>query len=116
MERALDALEGVSVGDAFGQQFFRHEHEVVEMLKARKEPDGQWPWTDDTAMGLAIVAVLDRHAHMNQDSLAAAFGAAYRDDRSADTARECTACLIDTTRARNGSCSPPSCSQDKAHS
>jgi ADP-ribosylglycohydrolase len=80
MQRALDALDGLSVGDAFGEQFFRHEQEVIHMLDARQEPPGEWRWTDDTAMALSVVAVLHRHARMEQKTLAAAFGAAYRHD------------------------------------
>jgi len=78
MERALDALEGLSVGDAFGEQFFRDELAALAMIADRREPPGEWLWTDDTAMALSLVAVLDRHGRIEQDALAQAFGAAYR--------------------------------------
>src|SRR5262249_44943035 len=41
---------------------------------------GPWPWTDDTAMALSVLQILDRHGHVDQDALAAAFAAAYATD------------------------------------
>jgi ADP-ribosylglycohydrolase len=65
---ALRSLQGLSVGDAYGQarlmRFYRREPGVL---------DGSWPWTDDTHMALSIVEVLEAHARIDQDALASAF-------------------------------------------
>jgi ADP-ribosylglycohydrolase len=72
-------LEGLSVGDALGEQFFspwiRHY-----CLAQRIVPDGPWRWTDDTAMAIAIVDVLERHQRIDQDSLALIFAERYVED------------------------------------
>ncbi|MBN1484612.1 MAG: ADP-ribosylglycohydrolase family protein [Chloroflexia bacterium] len=70
LDRALLSLEGLSVGDAFGQRFFS----VSFSLIARRElPPPPWPWTDDTHMALSIVEVLRDHGRIQQDALARAF-------------------------------------------
>src|SRR5438067_2403280 len=78
LERALCALEGLSVGDAFGEQFFYLDDSHIA---ARTEPPPPWWYTDDTNMALSIVAVLRHHGHLDQDSLAHDFAARYDDER-----------------------------------
>src|SRR5579863_3926884 len=74
--RARLALEGLSVGDAFGQQFFSAA--VWHTCMERKElPLPVWHYTDDTVMALSIVEILDRHGSIHQDDLAAAFQRRY---------------------------------------
>jgi len=81
LRRALDSLEGLSVGDAFGEQFFRHPDEALPMIRRREDPSGgNWHWTDDTTMALSIVAVLERAGTIDQSLLARAFGSAYAYD------------------------------------
>lgn len=85
MHRALTALDGLSVGDAFGENFFavalsddlwRRYHSTREL------PPGRWRYTDDTEMALAILEVLSRHQSIDQDELAVTFARRYtRDDR-----------------------------------
>ena len=48
---------------------------------ARIVPDGPWLWTDDTAMALGIVEVLERSGRIDQDELARIFAQRYLDDR-----------------------------------
>ena len=67
IENALLSLEGLSVGDGFGQLFFSRSP------AARQLPAGPWPWTDDTHMALSIVEVVRDHGCIRQDALAAAF-------------------------------------------
>jgi len=70
--RARVALEGVAVGDAFGELFFdRYNREVL--MPRRALPDGPWPYTDDTAMAMSIVDVLTDRGRIDQDELAARF-------------------------------------------
>lgn len=68
------ALEGLSVGDAFGENFFRRDRTMV----ARRElPDGQWRYTDDTNMALSIYHLLCQKGEIDQDALALGFAAHY---------------------------------------
>ena len=64
------ALEGVSVGDAFGECFFSAPREC---LRNRELPSPPWVWTDDTHMALSIVETLQAHGEIQQDTLAGAF-------------------------------------------
>ncbi|MFE6489796.1 ADP-ribosylglycohydrolase family protein, partial [Streptomyces sp. NPDC057757] len=50
---ALDALNGLSVGDALGAQFFVPETARAHFA-SRTEPPGPWPWTDDTEMACSV--------------------------------------------------------------
>jgi ADP-ribosylglycohydrolase len=69
LEKALLSLEGLSVGDAFGELFFFQSPEIP----ATALPAGPWRWTDDTHMALSIVEILRDYRGINQDALAAAF-------------------------------------------
>jgi ADP-ribosylglycohydrolase len=73
IDRALLSLEGLSVGDAFGERFFGPEERVAPLIARRAEPAGLWRWTDDTQMAVAIVDELDRAGAIEQDALAALF-------------------------------------------
>lgn len=70
LAKAKRSLEGLSVGDAFGELFFRiSPYETT----SSQLPSGTWRWTDDTHMALSIVEVLEKHGHIDQDALAQAF-------------------------------------------
>ncbi len=58
MDRALRALEGLSVGDAFGERFFGPHDAILARIHAREVTDGPWRWSDDTAMALAVTQCL----------------------------------------------------------
>ena len=85
MRRAIIALDGLSVGDAFGECFFAigtDPYAWQQHLANREPPDGRWRYTDDTEMALAILEVLERHQQVDQDDLAETFARRYaRDDR-----------------------------------
>jgi len=69
MRRSLD---GLSIGDALGKQWFSTRHDARStMLEAL--PAGPWPWTDDTAMALAIGSALAERGEVDVDDLAARF-------------------------------------------
>lgn len=68
------SLEGLSVGDAFGEIFFTLS---LGDIAQRRLPAGPWRWTDDTHMALSIVEVLARRGHIDQDELAARFASRY---------------------------------------
>lgn len=71
MERALVALDGLSVGDAFGERFFTPQ--ARQRIAARSLPVAPWGTTDDTEMAIAIVDVLGRKGEIDRDALAQAF-------------------------------------------
>ncbi|MGE0608462.1 MAG: ADP-ribosylglycohydrolase family protein [Pirellulales bacterium] len=77
MGRVRLALDGLSIGDAFGQQFF-HAEVFVAALKARRPPLSPWRYTDDTVMALAIREVLDQRGTIDQELLAQNLAARYR--------------------------------------
>lgn len=76
-QRTLRSLEGLSVGDAFGERFFGYPDQVVPLIQARSLPEGIWEWTDDTAMGLSVVRTLGQHGRVDSSSLALAFAREY---------------------------------------
>ncbi len=79
--RARLALEGLSIGDAFGERFFIHPDVVERLLDLRALPAPPWPYTDDTEMALSIVSVLRRHGTIDQDALAQSFAERYDPSR-----------------------------------
>ncbi|MBX9624602.1 MAG: ADP-ribosylglycohydrolase family protein [Gemmataceae bacterium] len=78
LARARIALDGLSVGDALGETCFSPGNFHNLMDDPRATVKGPWPWTDDTAMALAIYEVLYRHGHIDQDDLARTFAARFR--------------------------------------
>jgi len=74
MRRARVALDGLSVGDAFGGRVF------TPPAAPRALPPPPWPYSDDTEMALAVVAVLDRHGRVEPDELARDFARRYQID------------------------------------
>ncbi|RMG16745.1 MAG: ADP-ribosylglycohydrolase family protein [Planctomycetota bacterium] len=76
--RALAALEGLSVGDAFGERFL--EPGGIARLARRELAPPPWRWTDDTAMALSVVEVLCAEGRIEPDALARAFARRYATD------------------------------------
>ncbi|WP_242908384.1 ADP-ribosylglycohydrolase family protein [Actinomadura terrae] len=64
------SLTGLSVGDAFGDQFFLHAN---RHLTPADLPTPSWEWSDDTEMACSVVACLHQHGHIDQDALATSF-------------------------------------------
>jgi ADP-ribosylglycohydrolase len=58
MQRLRLSLEGLSVGDAFGERFFGAPFLVARWLTERALPEAPWRYTDDTEMALGICEVL----------------------------------------------------------
>ncbi len=71
MERVRLALDGLSVGDAFGQRYFTLAAQGLIQQRALAVPP--WLYTDDTEMALGIAEVLGRRGYVDQDELAAVF-------------------------------------------
>jgi ADP-ribosylglycohydrolase len=67
LSRAHLSLQGLSRGDAFGQQFFLRTTLLEQLIAERALPGPSWPFTDDTQMALSIVGALARFGHIDQD-------------------------------------------------
>lgn len=81
LARARLALQGLSVGDAFGETFFVNPALVERLIAERALRDRRpWQWTDDTAMAIAITEVLAEHGTIERDALARAFAQRYRQE------------------------------------
>ena len=81
MSRAVTALEGLSIGDAFGEQFFVNPDVVGSLISRRALPQPPWFWTDDTSMALSVVETLRIYGGINQDHLARSLAEHYLPDR-----------------------------------
>ncbi|MFJ5229102.1 ADP-ribosylglycohydrolase family protein [Kitasatospora sp. NPDC088391] len=78
-QAARRALEGLALGDAFGERWFkrfRPPQEALEQIGRRRTPEeAEWRWTDDTAMALCVYRALLDDDGVNRNRLAAMFGA-----------------------------------------
>jgi len=77
LSKAIRSLEGLSVGDAFGELFF---HISPHHTSSSNLPKKIWHWTDDTHMALSIVEVLKTYGCIEQDALAQAFARRYQEE------------------------------------
>jgi ADP-ribosylglycohydrolase len=71
--RARLSLDGLSVGDAFGERFFGEPEHAMARIRSRQVPPAPWPYTDDTEMAISVVEVLEEVGAIDQDLLAARF-------------------------------------------
>lgn len=76
---ALDALDGLSVGDALGAQFFVPAN--AAHLAARTAPPGPWPWTDDTEMACSVYAAHTERGAIDTFDLTHSFARRHDFDR-----------------------------------
>ncbi|MEV7883562.1 ADP-ribosylglycohydrolase family protein [Streptomyces sp. NPDC002817] len=78
---ARRSLEGLALGDAFGERWFplfREPRQAYNEVRDRRmPPEPEWHWTDDTAMALGIFRVLDEFGEIRQEELARAFALGY---------------------------------------
>jgi len=82
LQRAREALEGLSVGDAFGQCFFQPSERSGPWLRQRLAPPSPWPYTDDTQMSLSVLEALSDAASIDCDALARSLARHYDYDRA----------------------------------
>lgn len=68
LQRAWRSLEGLSVGDALGS---------LATVGDRGVPAGPWPYTDDTAMALALVEALQERGSIDIEDLFQRFALSY---------------------------------------
>ena len=79
--RAWLSLDGLSVGDAFGERFFTLPELALERISRRELPAAPWTYTDDTEMALSIVEILIERGSIDQDLLAKRFADRMQPDR-----------------------------------
>ncbi len=77
MLRALQSLQGLSCGDAFGECFFRPQDCSRLARTERRLPPGSWDFTDDTIMAISVCACLARHGGIDPEWLAGSFARLY---------------------------------------
>ena len=78
-QRLKTSLNGLSLGDAFGQQFF-YRQSWATARASRTIPPAPWKYTDDTEMALGIAEVLLEHGAVEQDVLARVFARRYSEN------------------------------------
>ena len=74
---AKRALEGIALGDCFGQTFFMEDEVACQRIRERKILEESWHFTDDTVMGIGIYRKLEKYGEINQDKLAEIFAKNY---------------------------------------
>jgi ADP-ribosylglycohydrolase len=77
LTKARLSLEGLSMGDAFGELFFSLSPYTTSPSQL---PNRLWRWTDDTHMALSIVEILKTYGTIEQDALAKAFARRYQQE------------------------------------
>lgn len=82
MRRARLALEGLSVGGAFGARIGERSGPVDALLAARVLPPGPWPRTGESELARALLDGLDSSPDIDREALARSFGERYRSDPS----------------------------------
>jgi ADP-ribosylglycohydrolase len=79
--RACLALDGLSVGDAFGERFLIEPTGVHTRVVRRQLDPAPWSWTDDTQMALSIVEMLAERGSLEPGELATRFAGRYEPHR-----------------------------------
>ena len=74
---AKRALDGIALGDCFGQTFFVKDEVAYQRIRERKILEEAWYFTDDTVMGIGIYRILEKYGEINQDKLAEIFARNY---------------------------------------
>ncbi|MBF6338187.1 ADP-ribosylglycohydrolase family protein [Nocardia abscessus] len=72
LDAAGASLDGLSVGDALGAQFFVPGRSIPDLLAGRP-PAAPWQWTDDTEMACSVYVEVCGRSHIDRDALATAF-------------------------------------------
>ena len=80
LQRALQSLEGLAIGDALGEMLAARAGKAFELAEADLLPSGPWFHTDDTEMAIAIVQTLAAAGQIHNDTLAMRFVQRYQLD------------------------------------
>lgn len=74
---AKRALDGIALGDCFGQTFFVSDKKACQRIKDREIVKEPWHFTDDTVMAIGIYGILEKYGEIRQDELAKVFAKNY---------------------------------------
>lgn len=74
---ARRALEGIALGDCFGETFFVPEEIARKRIRDREIVNEPWRFTDDTVMAIGIYRILEQYGKIDQDQLAKVFAENY---------------------------------------
>lgn len=77
LDAARLVLEGLSIGDAFGERFFMPPDIALRLIQSRTLPREPWLFTDDTNMALSIFETLSKYGEVDQNKIAASFAQHY---------------------------------------
>ena len=77
IKNAKRALDGIALGDCFGQSFFVSDETARQRIKNRDILHEPWYFTDDTVMAIGIYRILEKYGKINQDELARVFAENY---------------------------------------
>ena len=80
LANALISLDGLSIGDAFGQLMSVRARSIRKVIETHGLPGPRWIHTDDTQMAMAVVEELAAHQAISGDSLAWRFVRRYQND------------------------------------
>src|SRR6266436_1111420 len=64
LARALRSLDGLSIGDAFGEAFISNPTNLAPRLEARIPPAAPWHYTDDTIMAMSVLETLEQYGRI----------------------------------------------------
>jgi len=81
LARAALSLNGLSIGDAFGETFFVNPAVVEGLIEQRALAPEPWRWTDDTAMAVSVVQNLREFSTIYPEELVADFVRQYHPGR-----------------------------------
>ena len=101
MTRALESLEGLACGDAFGECFFDTKNRAPEARASRILPPAPWRFTDDTMMALSVCACLEQFGGMEPEWLAESFARHYDPERGYGHAMNALLTRLDAIGAAN---------------
>jgi len=79
LDRARLCLEGLSIGDGFGERFFSYSTYDF-LLQEKALPAPPWNYTDDTVMAMSVFEVLKEHGRIDQDELARRFAQRFSEE------------------------------------
>ena len=73
LDLAYQSLQGISIGDAFGDSFFGDRDQILTYINAKDVPPTRWEFTDDTVMAIAVFEQLESYEEIRQDRLVQSF-------------------------------------------
>jgi ADP-ribosylglycohydrolase len=81
LARARCSLDGLSIGDAFGERYFGAPDKVRPAIAERAIRPPPWRYTDDTEMAIVLLEVLTHVGRVDQDLLATRFAHRWANDK-----------------------------------